>query len=339
MKRTSQNSYLDTQISQSKLRVKEVKEVPLELWLLTALSIPAGYLSDFEKALFLTYSSIMAFDGGMMTRLYTEMGRDLPRVTRQRGPEVAARGISRVADQAKRRLVTTSELVVKTVMEPGGSKGRKQLGGCFKHYMDVTHKKLLHFYTHIEANKICIQEASLTIAFNGVLQLQISFKRQTLAWIHSFLTNLKLKLIFFVSNPLPKSPQLLRNSLLSTLALSSPSSLLAGAVGPRPCYRHRCWFDLAGPLVVIFSVSAVPLVRRVAPYVASSSDPLFLAGAAVNVRPPSPRDLLVCSSSWGRRVSPLIFSTLVATGNSLTRLVRKANIPAPKHKNTHSETL
>ncbi|KAK9114189.1 hypothetical protein Syun_020986 [Stephania yunnanensis] len=27
--------------------------------------------------------------------------------------------------------------VVKTVMEPGGSKGRKQLGSCFEHYMGM----------------------------------------------------------------------------------------------------------------------------------------------------------------------------------------------------------
>ncbi|KAK9148058.1 hypothetical protein Scep_006815 [Stephania cephalantha] len=145
------------------------------------------------------------------------------------------------------------------------------------------------------------------MAFNGVLQLQISFKRRTLAWIHFFLTNLRLKLIFFVSNPLPELPQLLRNSLLSTPALPSPSSLLAGAVGPRPCCRHRCWFDLASPLVVIFSVSAAsccpPRRWSAVPLPASHrlrircSSPELLS----TCRPPSPRDLLVCSSRWGRR--------------------------------------
>ncbi|KAK9082093.1 hypothetical protein Syun_031492 [Stephania yunnanensis] len=43
------------------------------------------------------------------TKYYTETSEEAPRVACGRGPEVAARGINRVADQAKRRWVTTSE--------------------------------------------------------------------------------------------------------------------------------------------------------------------------------------------------------------------------------------
>ncbi|KAK9081323.1 hypothetical protein Syun_031102 [Stephania yunnanensis] len=51
----------------------------------------------------LTFISTLGLD--------TETRGDAPRVACRRGPEVAARGIRRVADQAKRGLVTTSEPV------------------------------------------------------------------------------------------------------------------------------------------------------------------------------------------------------------------------------------